>query len=840
MLNNDPGIGNIQLKWKRKIYDDIFLHHIMSYNKNKEQNTYYIEFNPKKTNLIPIVTTGPKVVGRNTMSSLVKDYENKGYSVVFGVNGDAYNMNNGIPSGISINNGVLLVTSLSKYAFGITEKGDIKYGNAKLLIDYETSNMQKHKINHVNRNREKNKDHLYLYTNDYDQSTNSLYEGLEVVLKVINKDKLKIGKPYELKVEKIIEVTDNIKGNKTPINLNKAVLAANKDTISYKKLKELKIGDKLTVNIKGLDNNINWNEITTAMGIFHLLLDDGVETENLKNLDIHPRTSMGLKKDGSVILMQNDGRQVGWAKGLSFKEMVQFMKEELDVVTIFNFDGGGSSTIMATLPGNEHASILNSPSDGIERDNANALLFVRKNNKTSELADKIHLYPNLKNNYSTKAIILENSELSFNVKATNNYYKTKVPENIRYEVLGNIGTITKDGLFKASKGSSKGKILVKYNNLESNFNIEVVDEISKIETLQTIISIGLNKTQKINFKAYKNGVPVILNNKSLNFNVEPKDLIVINSNGIIKSTNKKGTGKLKASYNNYEITIPVEVGKKPKMLLDFEEDVFNNNWKINLANIPSNGGYGNISMNYNERFVKHGEGSLRIDYDFATKPLTGTVAIELMHQQEGLILSGQPKAIGFWVYGDNNGGWLKVLLGEGKLLGNTKINFTGWKYIEIDIPLDTDYPYILKKAIRLIGTPNIANNKKGTIYIDSIRAIYDFKNDDINEPVLIEDSLYPKENSTIKERQPLISLKVKDDDTNNNISTGINIKRTKMFINDILAKNIQQVINNDASVDIYYNPSAIDKLRVGKQNIKVRVEDNFGNKKFINWSFYVK
>ena len=108
-------------------------------------------------------------------------------------------------------------------------------------------------------------------------------------------------------------------------------------------------------------------------------MENGEPTNTaINNPDIHPRTSMGIKEDGSIVLMQNDGRQFGWANGLTFLEMAQYMKS-IGVVTLFNFDGGGSSTIQVTMPGTEKAQILNRPSDG-NNANTNALLFIAKMN----------------------------------------------------------------------------------------------------------------------------------------------------------------------------------------------------------------------------------------------------------------------------------------------------------------------------------------------------------------------------------------------------------------------------------------------------------------------------
>ena len=59
-----------------------------------------------------------------------------------------------------------------------------------------------------------------------------------------------------------------------------------------------------------------------------------------------------------------------------------------------------------------------------------------------------------------------------------------------------------------------------------------------------------------------------------------------------------------------------------------------------------------------------------------------------------------------------------------------------------------------------------------------------------------------------------------------------------MYINGTLVDNLQQIVNPDGSVDII-TPSALTLLSLGQQNVKVRVEDNFGNKTFKEWSFNV-
>lgn len=75
----------------------------------------------------------------------------------------------------------------------------------------------------------------------------------------------------------------------------------------------------------------------------------------------HPRTALGLKKDGTLVILVADGRREG-ALGLTGPEMSEiFLNAE--VVDAINLDGGGSTTLFIDAEG----GLLNRPSDGHER-----------------------------------------------------------------------------------------------------------------------------------------------------------------------------------------------------------------------------------------------------------------------------------------------------------------------------------------------------------------------------------------------------------------------------------------------------------------------------------------
>lgn len=81
----------------------------------------------------------------------------------------------------------------------------------------------------------------------------------------------------------------------------------------------------------------------------------------------HPRTAVGLTKDGRYLFfVVVDGRREG-VPGATLGELARFMREELGVCRALNLDGGGSSAMYAG------DVIVNRPSDGTERRVSNHL-----------------------------------------------------------------------------------------------------------------------------------------------------------------------------------------------------------------------------------------------------------------------------------------------------------------------------------------------------------------------------------------------------------------------------------------------------------------------------------
>ena len=102
--------------------------------------------------------------------------------------------------------------------------------------------------------------------------------------------------------------------------------------------------------------------------------NDALNAEDHFYSRIHPRTAIGLdKKKQTLIILVADGRQQGYAMGLTGLEIIIIMKEH-GASDIMNLDGGGSSTLVISN-GEDKYLLLNSPIHhhipGIERPVAN-------------------------------------------------------------------------------------------------------------------------------------------------------------------------------------------------------------------------------------------------------------------------------------------------------------------------------------------------------------------------------------------------------------------------------------------------------------------------------------
>lgn len=75
----------------------------------------------------------------------------------------------------------------------------------------------------------------------------------------------------------------------------------------------------------------------------------------------HPRSAVGVKKDGTIILLTVDGRQKGNAQGMNLRELTYILKW-MGCKEALNLDGGGSTTLYVKEKSAE-GRVINFPCD---------------------------------------------------------------------------------------------------------------------------------------------------------------------------------------------------------------------------------------------------------------------------------------------------------------------------------------------------------------------------------------------------------------------------------------------------------------------------------------------
>lgn len=110
-----------------------------------------------------------------------------------------------------------------------------------------------------------------------------------------------------------------------------------------------------------------------------LLADNGsdiaIDSTNF-NKNRHPRSLLGITTAGHVLFIATDGRQPGYADGMSLFELRDLAKS-LGCTEILNLDGGGSTALY--VKGEGVTGIVNRPSGKVERP-VPSIVFVKKTN----------------------------------------------------------------------------------------------------------------------------------------------------------------------------------------------------------------------------------------------------------------------------------------------------------------------------------------------------------------------------------------------------------------------------------------------------------------------------
>ena len=294
----------------------------------------------------PVLSNG-LVIGRERVTTMQRRAEQS--STAAGVNGDLFTYADGIPSNGLIQDGVLKTTPHPRRSMvGVDVAGNLRVERLGMLATWQGAGPRR-PVHLVNRPAGPNG--TTLFTPAYGSTTPAGAGVTEAVLS-----------PFPAatpNTDLVGFVTENRRGG-TAIPPGGAVLAA-RGTQGQRLAIEAAGGQLVTVR---LVLRPEWRDVPEALGggpiivragkpIFNALEEFGSAQLNRR----HPRTAVGQRADGRIVMVVVDGRRPGYSAGMTNFELAQAMIR-LGVVSASALDSGGSSTMAFD------GQLLSRPSDG--------------------------------------------------------------------------------------------------------------------------------------------------------------------------------------------------------------------------------------------------------------------------------------------------------------------------------------------------------------------------------------------------------------------------------------------------------------------------------------------
>jgi hypothetical protein len=287
------------------------------------------------------------LLGRETVTSMQK--RAMASANVAGVNGDLFTFDEGLPSGMLMQSGVLEAPPHPKRStLGITDDGSLIIDRVTMLGTWQGSG-PKRALNGLN--QRPGAQGISLFTPVWGDDTPNASGTVEVVL-----EPMPPAAPFTDLTGTVIDIKT---GGGTPIPRDGAVLVARGGAAS-RLAAESAIGAQMIVR---LVLRPQWGAVVDAIGGGPLIVRDGqpvfAALEDFAPSQIaprNPRTAVGQLADGRIVMVAVDGRRSGYSVGVSTFELAQQLVR-LGAVTGTALDSGGSTTMAF------NGKLLNRPSD---------------------------------------------------------------------------------------------------------------------------------------------------------------------------------------------------------------------------------------------------------------------------------------------------------------------------------------------------------------------------------------------------------------------------------------------------------------------------------------------
>ncbi len=615
------GFGNVYFQSEKEIFDGVTYSEIIgSHPSNGIEHAYTVTADLSESSLSPLVFTG-EVKSESTVGSMVSYAENQGYKVVAAINGDIYDMSSGTPKNPVIHEYNLVTSGYAAdrvIAFDADGAASMKSASLTYKMEgtacYTTTvteeitppgteddseSLEEDKAVSAetaeagedagasetaealdDSTEPKVQTRTYEITEEKPWSANAGYfnviQGSSQEISIYNRHFASSTGTKGNRVEVVIDCSDygsmqlqvnkttkgivksvNTSTHNTAIGSQQIVLSVAETSPLASSLAALKVGSEFSISVEDQDN-CGLENAKEAVGLYYSIVEDGKVVTSGTNTN--PRTVLGIKDDGSLVLYVVDGRQSSISKGLGLIDTAKHMID-LGCTYAFNLDGGGSSTIYARMAGVDKSAVLkNSPSGGSQRKVANCIILAYTDTASSSAA-QLNLYPAL-------SLVMPGATAQITTYASNSLYeKASVPSNISYDAT--LGSISASGLFTAGDTAGTAEITARAGNVSGSTQVKIVDDFT-INPSVSKLTLEAGQSSDINITAKYGTIKVASNDNLFAWSCD-ENIGTIDANGKFTAVSTAYTnlsGNIYVSYKDKKVSIPVTIGAT---IVDFDD-----------------------------------------------------------------------------------------------------------------------------------------------------------------------------------------------------------------------------------------------------------------------------
>lgn len=254
------------------------------------------------------------------------------------------------------------------YSFGMTGSGVAVIGNPQVEVSVQNRTSGSRSLSADGINRLPADNAMILYTDRGCASNYALSDAYEVIIDCPEDYTVCHGAVLAGTVTAVSAPGTAREGMKQ----NRLILTARGSRLDA--LSGFSVGDQVEIRVSVSDKMGNsglWQKVTEAVGGHLPIILNGVST-GLTETTNYPSSMIGIRQNGNVVLITNDGRQAGHSTGFRISQLDALCKE-LGLIDAFLLDGGGSAE-MVTVSGGS-CTVVNRPSDGQERTVVNTVIL---------------------------------------------------------------------------------------------------------------------------------------------------------------------------------------------------------------------------------------------------------------------------------------------------------------------------------------------------------------------------------------------------------------------------------------------------------------------------------